>query len=253
MYVRLAFAVAAHLDSDILIADEVLAVGDASFQKKALGKMNDLSTGQGRTVLFVSHNIEAVKTLCNKGILLERGRIVADTNLTECIELYMHKNIYLSKWEGDIGDENLRLKKAELNPGLPVEHILRVTKGEKITLSIQYDIRIPNQNYGFNIEIFNDKGTLLCESSISEFIDEEEFKKLKATGLHTIQLEIDTSLFGRGLYSVKFDLAICNYKRIIHDDPTLSFEIDDKGQSVLGVPRRRDVIVPDWKWEIIDL
>jgi lipopolysaccharide transport system ATP-binding protein len=77
MYVRLAFAVAAHLDSDILIADEVLAVGDAEFQKKALGKMQDLSTGQGRTVLFVSHNMGAVQNLCNRGIVPETGRIPA--------------------------------------------------------------------------------------------------------------------------------------------------------------------------------
>ena len=76
MYVRLAFAVAAHLDSDILIADEVLAVGDADFQKKALGKMQDLSTGEGRTVFFVSHNMGSVEKLCNTGIILDKGRIL---------------------------------------------------------------------------------------------------------------------------------------------------------------------------------
>lgn len=73
MYVRLAFAVAAHLESEILIVDEVLAVGDADFQKKCLGKMGDISKGEGRTVLFVSHNMSAVKSLCSKGILLENG------------------------------------------------------------------------------------------------------------------------------------------------------------------------------------
>lgn len=88
MYVRLAFAVAAHLDSDILIADEVLAVGDAAFQKKALGKMNDLSTGQGRTVIFVSHNLSAVKALCNIGILINKGRIVNQDQLSKIIEQY---------------------------------------------------------------------------------------------------------------------------------------------------------------------
>ena len=75
MYVRLAFAVAAHLESEILIVDEVLAVGDAEFQKKCLGKMGDVSKGEGRTVLFVSHNMAAVKELCNQGILLNQGRI----------------------------------------------------------------------------------------------------------------------------------------------------------------------------------
>lgn len=89
MYVRLAFAVAAHLDSDILIADEVLAVGDAAFQKKALGKMNELSTGQGRTVLFVSHNMSAVKSLCNKGIVLEKGKVVHSGEIGDCVDAYI--------------------------------------------------------------------------------------------------------------------------------------------------------------------
>jgi len=89
MYVRLAFAVAAHLTCDILIADEVLAVGDVEFQKKALGKMQDLSTGEGRTVIFVSHNLGAVNNLCNKGILLKHGRIseISD-NITEITSHY---------------------------------------------------------------------------------------------------------------------------------------------------------------------
>ncbi len=90
MYVRLAFAVAAHLDSDILIADEVLAVGDAAFQKKALGKMNELSSGEGRTVLFVSHNMAQVKNLCNKGIVLEKGKVVRkDDDIEKSINYYL--------------------------------------------------------------------------------------------------------------------------------------------------------------------
>ena len=94
MYVRLAFAVAAHLDSDILIADEVLAVGDAAFQKKALGKMNELSAGEGRTVLFVSHNMAQVKNLCNKGIVLEKGRVVRqDDDINKSIDYYLNKGV----------------------------------------------------------------------------------------------------------------------------------------------------------------
>jgi lipopolysaccharide transport system ATP-binding protein len=88
MYVRLAFAVAAHLDSEILIVDEVLAVGDAEFQKKCLGKMKDVSIGEGRTVLFVSHNIAAVKQLCNRGIVLENGRIGINSFVGEAVSYY---------------------------------------------------------------------------------------------------------------------------------------------------------------------
>src|SRR5574344_854055 len=91
MYVRLAFAVAAHLDSEILIADEVLAVGDAAFQKKALGKMNELSTGEGRTVLFVSHQIPAVVSLCNKGMFLEKGKIIENGDINNSVKYYLSK------------------------------------------------------------------------------------------------------------------------------------------------------------------
>lgn len=88
MYVRLAFAVAAHLESEILIVDEVLAVGDAEFQKKCLGKMGDVSKGEGRTVLFVSHNMGAVQNLCNKGIVLEKGRLVFEGNQHDSLDFY---------------------------------------------------------------------------------------------------------------------------------------------------------------------
>lgn len=93
MYVRLAFAVAAHLESEILIVDEVLAVGDLEFQKKCLGKMGDVSNGEGRTVLFVSHNMASIKQLCNKGIFLEQGTIRYEGNIDECINLYSNDNI----------------------------------------------------------------------------------------------------------------------------------------------------------------
>ncbi len=89
MYVRLAFAVAAHLDPEILIVDEVLAVGDAEFQKKCLGKMGEVSRGQGRTVLFVSHNIEAVQKLCSRGILFESGRIRAAGDVKTVVPIYL--------------------------------------------------------------------------------------------------------------------------------------------------------------------
>ncbi|MBL7771388.1 MAG: ATP-binding cassette domain-containing protein [Chitinophagaceae bacterium] len=89
MYVRLAFAVAAHLESEILIVDEVLAVGDAEFQKSCLGKMGDVSRGEGRTVLFVSHNMAAVKTLCNRGLVLEHGMVKYTGDATSSVGYYM--------------------------------------------------------------------------------------------------------------------------------------------------------------------
>ena len=88
MYVRLAFSIAAHLDPEILIIDEVLAVGDAEFQKKCLGKMEDVSKGQGRTILFVSHNMAAIQILCNRGILLESGKLFKEGVVEDIIHSY---------------------------------------------------------------------------------------------------------------------------------------------------------------------
>jgi lipopolysaccharide transport system ATP-binding protein len=92
MYVRLAFAVAAFLDPEILIVDEVLAVGDAEFQKKAIGKMQDISREGGRTVLFVSHNMAAVKSLCTRGIVMENGKVVLDSTVENAVNYYLSGN-----------------------------------------------------------------------------------------------------------------------------------------------------------------
>jgi lipopolysaccharide transport system ATP-binding protein len=120
MYVRLAFAVAAHLESEILIVDEVLAVGDAEFQKKCLGKMGDVSKGEGRTVLFVSHNMAAVKSLCNKGILLENGMIRTNGEIEHAISLYSNYNIdksnyiHYSKNNSDITYKKISITNSDL-------------------------------------------------------------------------------------------------------------------------------------------
>ncbi len=97
MMVRLGFAVAAHLDPEILVVDEVLAVGDAEFQKKAIGKMNDISHGEGRTVLFVSHNMGSIKALCHSGVLLENGMINDVGDINSVIEKYVSNNSFIHR------------------------------------------------------------------------------------------------------------------------------------------------------------
>jgi len=97
MYVRLAFAVAAHLESEILIVDEVLAVGDAEFQKKCLGKMGDVTKGEGRTILFVSHQLAAIQKLCNKGILLEKGNLIISDKIDKVINTYSQEKTLFSQ------------------------------------------------------------------------------------------------------------------------------------------------------------
>ena len=94
MMVRLGFAVAAHLDPEILVVDEVLAVGDAEFQKKAIGKMQDVSRGEGRTVLFVSHNMDSIRNLCTTGVLLENGQVKLRGEIDDVVSAYVSDNLY---------------------------------------------------------------------------------------------------------------------------------------------------------------
>jgi lipopolysaccharide transport system ATP-binding protein len=141
MYVRLAFAVAAHLEPEILIIDEVLAVGDAAFQKKCLGKMGDVAR-EGRTVLFVSHNMVAVQNLCKKGILLNDGKIVYQGDINNAITYYIqkndeNKNIDLQKREDRRGNQILKFSKvAFFNKNK--EEIDRIILGQKVIIRIYY-------------------------------------------------------------------------------------------------------------------
>ena len=116
MYVRLAFSVAAHLEPEILVVDEVLAVGDAEFQKKCLGKMQDVSNAEGRTVLFVSHNLMALSSLCNKGIYLKQGQIQAQGDIEEALSRYTKEGTenHLTEWTGSEGDEQVRIYKTKV-------------------------------------------------------------------------------------------------------------------------------------------
>ena len=152
MYVRLAFAVAAHLESEILIVDEVLAVGDAEFQKKCLGKMGDVSLKEGRTILFVSHNLAAIKSLCRKGVLLTNGEVeVVSNSINKVVEQYTKP---ISNGQGPKSIEKLGLVIDEIffEPGSK-----RVQLGENIKLGF----RIKNntnlaKDIKFNLELKNE-------------------------------------------------------------------------------------------------
>jgi lipopolysaccharide transport system ATP-binding protein len=150
MYVRLAFAVAAHLESEILIVDEVLAVGDAEFQKKCLGKMGEISKGEGRTVLFVSHNMAAVKRLCSKGILVENGLISFEGKINDVLSLYENTNNQNVNMEF-VG--NKVIKKAILNENLQV---LKYKSKFKLDVYFESNDFIKNLVLGIVIKDLND-------------------------------------------------------------------------------------------------
>lgn len=134
MLVRLGFAVAAHLDPEILVVDEVLAVGDAEFQKKAIGKMQDVSKGEGRTVLFVSHNMASIRALCKHGVLLENGKVVYTGSVNDVVDRYMNEQLYgenidrSGSGEVTFSDYSISAEGIELGDDLKVEFTLNFNK-----------------------------------------------------------------------------------------------------------------------------
>jgi lipopolysaccharide transport system ATP-binding protein len=126
MYLRLAFAVAAHLEPEILVVDEVLAVGDAEFQKKCLGKLNDIASA-GRTVLFVSHDLAAISMLCARGIVLDRGKIIHDGSVDKAILTYLGDRLAMKEFRGRKMDIRARVNCVELNSAAAVSLEFEVT------------------------------------------------------------------------------------------------------------------------------
>lgn len=204
MTVRLGFAVAAFLEPDILVVDEVLAVGDAEFQKKAIGKMQDISSGNGRTVLFVSHNMAAVKVLCKQGIVLNQGTIAYTGKAEECVNYYIGNNISSFKTHTLIDDKQRLEKGAFLREIEFLEARLfndpqKVGNNEPIELEIklkQNTNRIESCQYTVN---FTDDADVLVESFITAPIPVPKNKSK-----YTVRLKVSNHGLTKRCYHISF-------------------------------------------------
>jgi lipopolysaccharide transport system ATP-binding protein len=236
MYVRLAFAVAAHLDSDILIADEVLAVGDTEFQKKALGKMQDLSTGQGRTVLFVSHNMVAVKNLCNCGVVLTKGYIKKTSrNINTLISNYLNnfekpEKIYTWVNKGDFSDPCFTPISLELEEedGRPISGEISAEKVYRIKLV--FEIKEYNSLMDFHLVFFDLNGTRLFLTSPQSADSKQKL------GINTVFCYIPANSLNVNEYIISLSSSIHQVKWII--DPHI-FTIAIR----MNVTKRKDIPV----------
>ena len=248
MYVRLAFSVAAHLEPEILIVDEVLAVGDAQFQKKCLGKMEDVSKNEGRTVLFVSHNLTAMNSLCEKGIYLFNGRIADIGNIDSAINSYLSKStdittkkIYTDKY---FGDHAAQLLSARLvNESGEDADIIDFYKGGGIEFVYQVltDGYLPVPN----IHLFNHKGDYVLVAV--ESLDKISGKP----GKYKTVMQIPPHLLNDGRYIAGITLSTM-MPEVVHfyDKEALSFEIVED-MSLRNTPYRGvmpGLIRPDFKW-----
>jgi lipopolysaccharide transport system ATP-binding protein len=222
MYVRLAFAVAAHLDPEILIVDEVLAVGDTAFQKKCLGKMQQVSTG-GRTVLFVSHNLAAVENLCRRGVVLERGTVVYQGPAKEAVRQYTH-SLFGQHTVGSVFDlTNVPrlprvgkfLNRVELftEGNVPVMPGIRI--GESLQVHIHFDL--PKLTSSFNIGLgFNDLTQQRIFTAHSFF--EPNHGHEERVGPQVIVCEIPSFTLMPGEYSMRLWLDIGNTEADLIED-----------------------------------
>lgn len=236
MYVRLAFAVSAHLEPDILVIDEVLAVGDASFQKKCIGQMEKVAN-EGRTILFVTHNMGAVG-FCNKGILLDKGKIIPTQNLQDCIRQY-HTTSAASglSWTGDSGDQSVRVKSFSITAD---DSASIFKKGSKGGIEVTFHLLQPVSDLIIGYLGFNKFGSNLLHYKI-DHNDQAAFNL--EPGIYKVATQVDFGLFSAGIYRLELDLGIHNIRRITTPDIHLQFEVYND-QKRYGEPENN--IYPDW-------
>ena len=243
MYVRLAFAVAAHLEPEILVVDEVLAVGDAQFQKKCLGKMQDVAHG-GRTVLFVSHNMTAVQTLCRRALMLSAGELIADDSVAPVVVRYLR--------EAQGSSEAKHWTDPQTAPGNELIRIKRVcimSDGNSDLLTMQTALRIETEYWvvkdgaatHLTYHLINDQGiTVLTTGCVSQ---------TRKPGRYKAIFQIPGNLLNSGGYFLKL-LIVLNGNRVAYEhDGIASFNVIDmaaRNQAYLG--REPGVVQPALPW-----
>jgi lipopolysaccharide transport system ATP-binding protein len=202
MRVRLAFAVAAHLEPDILVVDEVLAVGDAEFQKKAIGKMKDISGTGGRTVLFVSHNMAAVKSLCTRGVVLENGTSVFEGTADESVDYYLSSSspneIEIKERKDRTGSGKIKLTNFSLfnSENLEIESVI---SGEYLRVRLFFETNIKTDNKLVFAMSIKDQNEVVKSMIVSDELG-IDINNLIKRGF--IQVDFKKLLLRGGLYNV---------------------------------------------------
>jgi lipopolysaccharide transport system ATP-binding protein len=233
MYLRLAFAVAAHLEPEILVVDEVLAVGDAEFQKKCLGKMGDVAQ-QGRTVLFVSHNMSAILRLTEEAIVLDKGHLIMRGPTQQAVDFY------LSSGQAQAGE---RIWEADELPPIaapfrPIAMRLKDQKGkvvdtvrstEPVTIEMEYCLDAPLTGLRVGFYLSTMRGEYIITSFDTD--DEHKYEKFGARnpGHYVSRCTLPADLFNEGRYSLGVNASSFGVRRYFQDEQALAFNVDISG------------------------
>jgi len=250
MYMRLAFAVAAHLEPEILVVDEVLAVGDSAFQKKCLGKMGAVAT-EGRTVIFVSHNMGAINRLCQTAVWLDKGRIVAHGPTAEVVANYLVVDSSDSgqcQWSEGIADpdvDEFRLYSVRIqNQQGAVTSVVDVRYPFMLSFDYEFLKHLPYCRVGFILSTAD--GTGLFETYDT---DQEANQGPRPPGRYRFRCEIPGHLLLPGAYSISVAAGMPNIKTLLWRENVLSLTVEDTAISGDTRAQPYGVIRPKLKWE----
>jgi homopolymeric O-antigen transport system ATP-binding protein len=256
MYLRLAFAVAAHMEPEILLVDEVLAVGDAQFQKKCLGKLGEVAR-EGRTVLFVSHNMAALGRLCPMAVLLDNGVLALAGNASQVISTYLASSEAFSghrEWSDlDIapGDEFLRAVSAQILD-LEGELVSDLHQDQPFVISITYRVLKPMMNANVGFELTNMEGDVIFMSFDAD--NPTLSGNGRKEGLYVAKCKIPANFLNEGIYLLNLHAGIPFHKQCILDQNTLRIEIGTaiSGDGPVGRmgARRAGILAPELDWSL---
>lgn len=249
MYVRLAFAVAAHLESEILIVDEVLAVGDADFQKKCLGKMNDVSKGEGRTVLFVSHNMSAVESLCTHAFSLKEGSIVGVGNPTKIITDYLadtsfsERKISSDSVEKAIGNDAVKILYAAIENASTanVDDVIDVSSDIDINFKILNLTSEEILSVGFDLKTL--RGDVVFGSG-TKFA-------CKSNQLADIRCRIPNNFLNDDSYQISLYIHTVSMRLLFATEEFLTFEVKDSKRESGYLGKINGLIRPQLEWKSV--
>lgn len=253
MYVRLAFAVAAFLEPEILIVDEVLAVGDAEFQKKCLGRMKDVSVNDGRTVLFVSHNMGAIKSLCKETLLLEKGKMSLIEPTSSAIEKYLSSSSDVDRsasWTGDDrpGDDKARLEYVNIvNETGNLNRLL--TSEDDVHINVGYELLSDLKNFRVAISLQSYEGENVFETS--DFFCSDE-SSMRVAGKYESKLIIPKQFLNASRYYISLYLEVAKEQPSV-SEVILSFTISELMRNDLGLisaSKPPGIIHPILDWNV---
>ena len=258
MYVRLAFSVAAHMEPDILVIDEVLAVGDADFQKKCLGKMGEITKKEGRTIIFVSHNMRAISQMCSKVTLLEGGKIVqSGENIEEIIKKYLSKQTtdgMTGLWQNEdnrFNSEYIKPLKLSITDESGNDCSMPISKNLPVFLSM--DIEVKKTDFTLNIAyaLYDEQHNLLYWSRSTDKY-QKKWLEIKE-GFVNLKAEIPTNVLNDGNYRIELMSSLHN-RMWIHkpgNGPSITFAIkkmsNDPDKIIMDRP---GILAPDLSWAI---